>query len=201
MKELASSTRARSRGRRLLRPRTWPSPRSGLRALGLPGMGRSRARLSVEQSIAHMEASAAAILVWTYCWTAGLERSWDLSMSQSMASTSQPHQVKAHATGALGPEKRSSALGGLSGAALVGFPVPGCSSARAGGSYHLLFCSLCSLAGWKAPQMRPEGFTTLHLWARGHLGVLHRPRLYILQSSVPSLRAPAPLVQSVAPSP
>eukprot|EP00972_Heterocapsa_arctica_P020620 3040390-Heterocapsa_arctica.AAC.2 len=75
MKELASLTRAQSRGARLLSPRTWPSPRSGLGALGLPGIGRSRARLSVEQSIAHIEASATAILAWTYCCTAGLARS------------------------------------------------------------------------------------------------------------------------------
>jgi hypothetical protein len=179
---LASSTRARSRGGRLLNPRTWPSPRSGLGALGLPGIGRSRARLSVEQSIAHIEASARAILACTYCCTAGLARSWDSSMSQSMASTSHPHQVSAHATGARGPEKRSSALGGPSAAALEVFPVPDCSSVRAGVSY------LWSFAVWDPPQVRPEALTTLHLWARAQLVDLHFPALYMRQSSVPSRR-------------
>eukprot|EP00972_Heterocapsa_arctica_P115885 16450224-Heterocapsa_arctica.AAC.1 len=102
-----------------------------------------------------------------------------------MASTSHPHQDSAHATGA---------YGGPSGAAVGGFPVPGCSSARAGVSYHFLW----SLAEWKAPQTRPEALTMLHLWAREHVVDLHLPELYKRQSSVPSLRAPAPLVQSVA---
>eukprot|EP00972_Heterocapsa_arctica_P020619 3040390-Heterocapsa_arctica.AAC.1 len=113
-----------------------------------------------------------------------------------MASTPHPHQTSAHATGARGPEKRSSALGGPSAAALEVFPVPGCSSARAGISY------LWSFAGWNAPQVRPEVLTQLHLWMCGQWLFLHFPALYRRQSSVPSRRVSALLVPELpAPAP
>eukprot|EP00972_Heterocapsa_arctica_P077777 11473780-Heterocapsa_arctica.AAC.1 len=108
-----------------------------------------------------MAASQFFSLALMLLWTEGRLRSCDLSRIMSTGATSYPHHTSAHATGALGPEKRSRADGtaSLTAGACV-FQLP---EARSSGTWEAqCFPSTCAFAGWRPPHTRPLALVTPH---------------------------------------